>query len=1390
MWKQDRVVTILQQLQQLGWIAVTTSNIAQCKSDLREQIVHHLHTTGEYKRFADVLFPLIGGRYFATGYGEGKSWTQPKMPEDYIREFRHVLLTGNSPYAVSEVLAYHENFLEEEMAAAFFHDTWNLLVGQHGVNWLREIKFEFRCRVLEYLLRRSICTLEFNLDEVWAILMETVCDLKCENTVQVLTLDYALCAGKLDDPTLSQHPGQLVSTLLAAHRAFACGRYDEAVGQYRLVLNVIARGRAAKNWVLPSLSGICHALAELNEGNRHALSELAKVAARLDTHNLPLAFAFPVSMSGCWNMIDSIAERLIGKPSVQLHINTTSHATTRPIWLSLLLSAYESAWFQLPPVHEVERSMAKLLRKADNGFPWLAAEFADVCEFFDIGKPFYQAIRKTVEKFRQQTKAVPLSALFAGKEDWALCLESLQTLASETPKTPKSKTVTKKEQPKSRLIWLMSKQTKFSPPVFIPCEQKWSAKTNSWLKEDQKTIAHLFKSQNRLNYLTEQDRTICSKIRVTRHDYKFNDEIALDFVGHPLLFTKTDAKNLVRVELVLAKPEIAMQEVDGKLHVSFVPPLTTYTHTYVSGGHYRTASDDSDTSFFVIEELPTRHKVVKLTKTEMQIRAILGAKGRVFPKKAQDQLAMLLGKFAVGGGMDVKTDAKVEFADIPTVPVDPKMYVYLSPNGEGIQADFFVRPLGAGSPNHRPGLGSERLLGVVDGQNVQTVRNLAEEKRLRTDIVAHVPAFQLGAAQSDDQYNFASPDDALALLAELKDAQQNENAALNFELYWPYGEKYSVSSTASFGNFNLAFSSLEDWLSASGTLTVDGEAFELPKLFELLNDNSDSRFIKLSDQKFLALTKEFRKRLGELKQLAQIKGKSVQLHPLAAVGMEDFFDAIPSLQKSVVWNDVKKRIEAAREYKAPFPKNFVGDPRDYQLEGYHWMSRNAKWGVGCCLADDMGLGKTIQALMLLLLHANAGPALVVAPTSVCFNWEREAAKFAPTLKIKRIQSITTGAGAAKKERDKLIASVKKREVLITSYTLLQQEIDLFAAQKYATVILDESQAIKNPESNRAKAAAKLQAEFRIAMTGTPIENRLTELWSLFRYLNPGLLGSLKSFEDRFAVPIQRDQSAIARNTLRRLVHPFILRRTKSQVLEELPARTEIVREIELFPAEATLYEAARLNALKELQEIRDKESGQSRLQILAALTRLRQLCCNPKMVLPDSQVASSKLETFREIMEELKENRHKVLVFSQFVKHLEILKAELDEMGISYQYLDGSTPERERQKRVDAFQSGESDAFLISIKAGGSGLNLTAADYVIHTDPWWNPAVEDQATDRAHRIGQTRPVTVYRLITQGTIEEKIVRLHHEKRDIADKLLEGTDQATKLSADELIEILRS
>jgi len=1393
-WDQNKIKKIIDTLKQIGWIDVTADGFLHCPSSHRERIIHRLHTAGQYQRFADVLFPIIGGRYFTTHYLEKRSWDRPKLPGDVVRELRHLLII-NDVKALPEVVRYLEQY---DGNGDFYREIWQLFTMQNGFCWLSEAKIEFRCLLLQYLLLRAISQLECNFDETWPILIETGCDSQYDSVTQLLILDYALCAGKIDDPNLLRFSGPTALAIGEAHRAFACGHYSEATESYRLALKSLGNLKTVKNAVLPFLSGIFHALAELNVGNRVTVQENAKAAvAKADHASRGIKIAFPMRLEGCWNLIDTITQRLIGKSPNQLQINTTAQTAMRPVWLSLLLSAYESAWFQQKPTLAVEQFMIQILRKAETGFPWIAAEIAEVCESLGIGKTAIESYMKTAKEYRKRSKTVPLCDLFTARDEWERWLESLQVLANETSKSPKNKTVTKKEQPKARLIWRIKDE--YGLLDFIPYVQKWSPKSNSWVEEKEMSMSRLFKSQNKLDYLSDQDKVICSKIRVVNKrgyydsgtEYSFKKEIALEFVGHPLLFSMPDkkTKNSIHIELVHARPEIAMQEKDGKLHVSFSPPLVVYRNVFHHGAYGQYGNpDDSKEDFFAVKESPMRYKVIKLTKTEVQMRLILGENGRMFPKKAHDQLTALLGK--VAGEMSVKTDAKVEFTEIPIIPVDTKIYIYLSPNGEGIQADFFVRPLGPGGSNHRPGIGSERILGEVGGKNVQTVRNLADEKKIRAKIISLFPTLQHGVIQSEDQYVFESPGDALSFLAELKDIQRNENATEDFELYWPYGEKFSVTSTASFDNFNLSFASLEDWLSVSGSLNVDGETLELQKLFELLDDQSESRFVKLSNQKFLALTNEFRKRLGELKRLSHVKGKTVQLHPLTAAGIEDFFDAIPSLQKNVLWNEVKQRIEAARNYKAPFPKSFVGDLRDYQSEGYDWLARSAKWGVGCCLADDMGLGKTIQALALLLLRADQGPALVVAPTSVCFNWEREAAKFAPTLKIKRIQPITTGAGLSKTERDKLITSAKKRDVLITSYTLLQQEIGLFAAKKYATIILDESQAIKNPESNRAKAASMLRADFRVAMTGTPIENRLTELWSLFRFLNPGLFGSQKSFEDRFAIPIQRDQSASARNTLRRFVHPFILRRTKSQVLEELPSRTEIIREIELSQEETALYEAARLNALKELQEIKDKNSGPGRLQILAALTRLRQLCCNPKMVLPNSTVESSKLEAFREIMEELKENRHKVLVFSQFVKHLEILKTELDEMRITYQYLDGSTPVRERQKRVDAFQSGESDAFLISIKAGGSGLNLTAADYVIHTDPWWNPAVEDQATDRAHRIGQTRPVTVYRLITQGTIEEKIVRLHHEKRDIADKLLEGTDQATKLSAEELIEILKS
>jgi SNF2 family DNA or RNA helicase len=317
----------------------------------------------------------------------------------------------------------------------------------------------------------------------------------------------------------------------------------------------------------------------------------------------------------------------------------------------------------------------------------------------------------------------------------------------------------------------------------------------------------------------------------------------------------------------------------------------------------------------------------------------------------------------------------------------------------------------------------------------------------------------------------------------------------------------------------------------------------------------------------------------------------------------------------------------------------------------------------------------------------------------------------------------------------------------------------------------------------------LKAEFRLALSGTPIENRLAELWSIMHICNPGLLGSLARFNERFATPIERDRDRDAQRTLRRLVAPFVLRRTKSQVLDDLPPRTELTLSLQPEAAERAHYEVLRRQALAAAETSLAQGGGQAQLNVLAQLTRLRRAACDPRLVSPTWGQPGAKVQAFGDLAAELAANGHKALVFSQFVDFLALLREPLDAAGIAYQYLDGATPAAERTRRVAAFQAGEGALFLISLKAGGFGLNLTVADYVVIADPWWNPAAEDQASGRAHRIGQQRPVTVYRLVNAGTLEERIVELHQHKRALADGVLEGDESARVLDATALMELMR-
>lgn len=438
------------------------------------------------------------------------------------------------------------------------------------------------------------------------------------------------------------------------------------------------------------------------------------------------------------------------------------------------------------------------------------------------------------------------------------------------------------------------------------------------------------------------------------------------------------------------------------------------------------------------------------------------------------------------------------------------------------------------------------------------------------------------------------------------------------------------------------------------------------------------------------------------------------------------------------------------------------------------MVRLSGWGAGACLADDMGLGKTVQTIAFLLYRAAEGASLVVAPASVVPNWKNELQRFAPTLNV----HVLNGADDCKA----LIDGAGEYDVILSTYGLLVNEEETLVGKQWNVVCLDEAHTIKNRDTKTSRVAMQLQASARLILTGTPIQNHLSELWNLFRFITPGLLGSYEQFRLKFIVPIEEGDKEKQRQ-LKRIVQPFMLRRTKSEVVEELPEKMEITLPVELSEEEMAVYEVIRRRAKAMLEE-----SNAVSMSTLAEITRLRQAACS--IALTDSRWKgeTTKIQMLLDLIAEIKEGNNRVLVFSQFTSFLELVRKRLDEQGEPYFYLDGSVTMKQREELVRKFQQGECPIFLISLKAGGLGLNLTGANYVIHLDPWWNPAIEQQATDRAYRIGQQNRVTVYHLIAQHTIEEKILRLHRTKRDLADSLLEGANAGYKLTDKELLEML--
>ncbi|HYQ16402.1 MAG TPA: DEAD/DEAH box helicase [Polyangiaceae bacterium] len=1019
--------------------------------------------------------------------------------------------------------------------------------------------------------------------------------------------------------------------------------------------------------------------------------------------------------------------------------------------LRALIGGLCAAWFkELEP--DVPYAFMAAQRRLDHlaRGTWLSAQYRDITTNLASRVPQdalaqkllwgQQAteLRRAVE-FALSAEPVtfpPLRYLFAAKAPWEAALGRLEALAQQAPSGAEPASA-------ERIVWRVSRQE------IEPYLQRRTP--NGWTRGRKLAVKHLLPGADQRATLPPEDLRVAEHAResMSEQSYGYRDvfhsieQSAWNaLIGHPRVFWEESehASEVVRGALQLVAQEA------GDQFTLTVQPDDLSEHDFVRREGERLVVYPTDKAALRVLEVVGRGLKVPSAQRERLLAAAAGVT-HLIPLQSN-----------VAPSVDAK-------------PGEATPCLRLAPRGEGLVVTLRVRPLGERGPALAPGAGATVLFAHVDGVAAQAIRDLALEVERAGAVVAACPVLD-GREAGDNEWFLEAPEPCLELLASLSSLGDQ------VRVEWPHGKPVTLRA-------RLGRESLRGRLRRVGAAFFLDASFELTdglelSLSELLRLSlGQGRFVRLEQGDFVELSTELR---DQLAAIAAARGEAADPASNEIALPQTAFGALEALMsqasKHIVLDApaVKWRDEFAKVFdsKPRLPRGLNAELRDYQVDGFRWLARLGELGFGACLADDMGLGKTVQLIALLLHRVRSGPALVVAPTSVCENWLRELARFAPSL------SVTNYAGPG---RESLLEGLRARAVVVAGYATLQQDAEALQAIEWGTVILDEAQFIKNASAQRTRAALSLRAGMRIAATGTPVENHAEDLYSLFQFVQPGLLGSAASFRRRFPLSEDSARARDSRRQLRRLVQPFLLRRTKPQVLAELPPITEIEHQVELSREEAQLYEAVRLAALDKLG---DGEGN--KIVMLAELTRLRRLCCDARLVAPETKIESSKLKALLELMRELTESGHRALIFSQFVDVLKLAASALEQSGVSYQYLDGSCTPKQRTAAVDAFQAGNGEAFLISLKAGGFGLNLTAADYVIHLDPWWNPATESQATDRAHRIGQQNPVTLYRLVARGTIEERIVALHRSKRDLADSLLAESDKAAALSSAEIRALL--
>ena len=1174
-------------------------------------------------------------------------------------------------------------------------------------------------------------------DQMSGLLSDAAEQLKHGHALRNLAIEHALLCGNFSaaenwlqgDTTTS---GEIYGGWLGLVR----GQRQVAVDSFSRALTALKKAMRKREILLAGVLGPLYVFALLSSGERSHLAVANKYVdkALREDSDRPLYLALRSAVLLAEGKVEA------AKSTVD-EIDKSSVSDLAP--LDALIVYIVFCWCDATADGVSHQAIKTLENRASSGgYEWVALEFRRVRQQLLPGRQDLFPDDDSVHTLG----TLPLLDSLVTVSPWERSLAALERMTAESFAT------STKRVSESRLIWRVSLSG--GSPTIEPIEQKLS-KSGKWSKGRAVALKRLH-NRTKVGFLSQQDFQVCEAIKTYQYlryapEYYFDsDEAFRALIGHPNVY-RQDAP-ATKVEVVRSDPQLQVTTEGGVVRMKLSPEPPK--------------SGDTVIRF----QSKTRLDVSVFDRKHREIADVLGSDGLAIPSDMSDKIGPAI--HAVSSLVTVHSDLAASDIGSSEVSADPTPQFRLTPFEDGLQAEPAVMPLGDSGPSFAPGKGGVSVFAYIDGTGARAHRDLKDETQRFESAVGACPSLA-ESAWDGTSWILPDPQSSLECVEQLRQLGDSVKVA------WPEGEKLKIQGSANTDRLALKIRRSRDWFGVDGKVELDsGLVLTLRQVLDL-TERATGRFLPLKDNQFVALTDRFRQRIEDLAALLNRQGKGLRLHASRAHALESVVEDAGSVDSDAAWAKQIQRFREAQSLDPEIPSTLQADLREYQVEGFKWATRLAEWGAGACLADDMGLGKTVQALTVALSRAPSGPTLVVAPTSVCPNWVDEARRFAPTLNC-----LLFGPG----NRKKMLESAGAFDVVICSYGLLHQEADNLSEIQWSMIVLDEAQAIKNRETMRSRAAMRLAGDFRMITTGTPIENHLGELHNLFSFINPGLLGSTDSFSKVFASPIHQEGSQSAKARLKRLIQPFILRRTKTAVLDELPARTEITLRIEMSREERALYEAMRQRAIEKLESDSEEESPQH-LKVLAEITRLRRACCHPRLVMPQSEIEGSKLETFLETVEELMENRHKALVFSQFVSHLDIVRKELDGRGIDYRYLDGSTPSKKRKQEVDAFQAGKGSLFLISLRAGGQGLNLTAADYVVHLDPWWNPAVEDQASDRAHRIGQTRPVTIYRLVMKDSIEEKIVDLHRSKRDLADNLLAGTDMSGKMSADELLGLLR-